>query len=127
MVVLSVEVKEEEVVVWVVLVAVPVVAAAEAAAFVLLSPALLCRCGSGNLRWFALAPALNRSVSCCRYIINAPWWFNTVYKVVALLLDPATREKVSVYGAGPKGLEKMRECSEAGTGWPRHWGHGRQI
>ena len=38
----------------------------------------------------------------CTAIINTPMWFNGLYKVVALVLDPVTRKKIHVFGSGKK-------------------------
>lgn len=47
------------------------------------------------------------------FIINAPWWFNTIFKIVSLVLDPVTKKKISVYPSGSKGIEKLAELVDA--------------
>jgi hypothetical protein len=39
-------------------------------------------------------------------IINTPMFFSGIYKVISLMLDPVTRKKVVVFGAGSREIKK---------------------
>ena len=40
-------------------------------------------------------------------VVRAPWIFTSIYKLVSPILDAPTREKVQIYGSGPKYLKAI--------------------